>query len=52
MRVNVHDVVGLIGAALMGVGAGLWWLPAGFMTAGAALFGLVIVTLWRSGGGD
>jgi hypothetical protein len=38
-----RDVSAIIGACLLSVGAGLAWLPLGFIVAGGLLFGL---SLW------
>lgn len=43
MNRNVFNACVLIGWLLASVGAGLWWLPAGLMVAGASLVGLTLL---------
>lgn len=45
---NVHELLALLGVALVGVGIGLHDLGAGLAVAGALLIGLVIFAVWKA----
>lgn len=45
----VRDIAGISGAALIAVGAGLIFLPAGVIVAGAFLLGGALLSAWKGG---
>jgi hypothetical protein len=44
----LRDLIGIAGIGLAGYGTWLIYQPAGFIVAGAAMFGMSIVGTWRS----
>lgn len=44
----LRDLIGIAGICLAGYGTWLIYQPAGFIVAGAAMFGMSIVGTWRS----
>lgn len=50
MNRHIYNGCLLAGWALVSVGAGLVWLPAGLITAGALLLGLTLASAWLARG--
>lgn len=45
---TIRDILGVLAVILIGIGCGMWWLPAGPMAAGVALLTLVVVGTIRA----
>lgn len=48
MHRHVYNACLLLGWLLTSVGAGLAWLPAGFIVGGVLLIGLTLTSAWLS----
>ena len=54
MNLKIYNISLLIGLALVGLGVGLWWIPAGIAITGALLIALTLINVImfsRVGGG-
>lgn len=45
----IRLAISVVGCALVGVGAGLYWLPLGFALPGAMLFAIAVIGGLRAG---
>lgn len=54
MNLKIYNISLIVGLVLVGLGVGLWWIPAGIAITGALLIVLTLINVMmfsRVGGG-